>query len=98
MQGGRGTFGPGRIRATIVLGILTVVAAAGAATGSTPTEVVTAPVRFFFPSVGDSEPAAPAVTTSTAPPCEPQASLRQRAAGVLIMGMPSVTQASQSLG
>jgi beta-N-acetylhexosaminidase len=86
---------------TIVLGIFTVLAAAGAATGSTPTnvvsDVVSAPVKWIFPSLGDSTPAAPAVTTSTAPPCEPKATLRQRAAGVLIMGMPSVTQANQPL-
>ena len=95
MQGGRGTYGPGRIRLAIVLGVLTVVAAAGAATGSTPTQVVTAPVRFFFPSFGQ-EHAAP-TTTTTEPACQPQASLRERAARVLIVGMPDVKEATQPL-
>ena len=97
MQGGRGTYGPGRIRLAIALGVFTIVAAAGAATGSTPTQVVTAPVRFFFPSFGDEQVAAPAVTTTTEPPCQPQASLRERAARVLIVGMPDVTEATNPL-
>ena len=96
MQGGRGAYGPGRIRLAIVLGILTVVAAAGAATGSTPKQVVTAPVRFFFPSFGQDQ-VAPAVTTTTEPACQPQASLRERAARVLIVGMPDVTEATDPL-
>ncbi len=82
----------------IVLGVFTVLAAAGAATGSTAGEVVSAPVRFFFPSFGAPEPAAqPAVTTTTEPPCEPKATLRQRAAGVLVVGLPNVTLASAPL-
>lgn len=94
MQGG-GTFGPGRIRLTIVLAVFTVLAAAGAATGSSPTEVVSAPVRFFFPSFGVAAPAP--VTTTTEPPCRPAASLRERAARVLIVGMPDVTEPSDPL-
>ena len=96
MQGGRGAYGPGRIRLAIVLGILTVVAAAGAATGSTPKQVVTAPVRFFFPSFGQ-EQVAPTATSTTEPACQPQASLRERAARVLIVGMPDVTEATNPL-
>ncbi|MDQ3897911.1 MAG: hypothetical protein M3326_11845 [Actinomycetota bacterium] len=87
MQGGWGTFGPGRIRLTVVLAVFTVLAAAGAATGSNPAQVVSAPVRFFFPSLG-AEQAAP--TTTTEPPCQPSASLRERAAAVLIVGLPDV--------
>ncbi len=97
MQGGQGTFGPGRIRVTIVLAVLTVLAAAGAATGSTPGEVVSAPVRFFFPSLGAETVARTAATTTTEPACEPKATLRERAAGVLIVGMPNVTLASHAL-
>ena len=77
------------------LGVLTLVAAAGAAVGSTPRQVVTAPVRFFFPSFGQ-EHVAP-VTTTTEPACQPQASLRERAARVLIVGMPDVTEATHPL-
>ena len=95
MQGGWGTFGPGRIRLTIVLAVFTVLAAAGAATGSSPTQVMSAPVRFFFPSFGVSEPAP--VTTTTEPACQPTASLRERAARVLVVGMPDVTQPSSPL-
>lgn len=80
----------------VVLGLLTLVAAAGAATGSTTRQVVTAPVRFFFPSF-DQPQAAPASTTTTEPPCQPQASLRERAARVLIVGLPDVTEASHPL-
>lgn len=80
----------------LALAVFTALAAAGAAAGSTPREVVSAPVRFFFPTFGDS--AAPAaVTTTTEPPCQPTASLRERAAQVLIVGMPEVTDAGQPL-
>jgi beta-N-acetylhexosaminidase len=96
VQGGRGAFGPGRFRLTVVLAVFTVLAAAGAATGSTPTEVVSAPVRFFFPSFGAPETVA-AVTTTTEPACQPSASLRERAAQVLIVGLPDVKDASQAL-
>jgi beta-N-acetylhexosaminidase len=97
VQGGQGTFGPGRIRLTVVLAVFSVLAAAGAATGSTPTEVVSAPVRFFFPSFGSSETAAAPVPTSTVPACQPSATLRQRAAEVLIVGLPNVTESTQAL-
>jgi beta-N-acetylhexosaminidase len=96
VQAGRGAYGPGRIRLAIGLGVLTVVAAAGAATGSTPRQVVTAPVRFFFPSF-DAQEAAPTSTTTTEPACQPQSSLRERAARVLIVGLPDVTEASHPL-
>ena len=78
-----------------VLGIFTALAAAGAATGSTPRQVVSAPVRFFFPSFGP-EPAAP-VTTTTEPACQPASTLRERAARVLIVGIPDVTTAANPL-
>ncbi|MGI8809622.1 MAG: glycoside hydrolase family 3 N-terminal domain-containing protein [Acidimicrobiales bacterium] len=95
MQGARSTFGPGRTRVMVVLAVFTALAALGAVTGSTPREVVVAPVRFFFPSFGESQSAA--VTTSTVPPCQPAASLRERAARVLIVGMPDVKDAAQPL-
>ncbi len=79
----------------VVLAVFTVLAAAGAATGSSPTEVVSAPVRFFFPSFGGSEPA-PA-TTTTEPTCRPSSSLRERAASVLIVGLPDVKVATDPL-
>jgi beta-N-acetylhexosaminidase len=97
VQGGRGAFGPGRIRVAIALGVFTALAAVGAATGSSPVEVVSAPVRLFFPGFASSEPTADAVPTTTEAPCVPQATLRERAAGVLIVGLPNVTQASQPL-
>ncbi len=98
MQGGRGTFGPGRIRLTIALAVFTVLAAAGAATGSTPVDVVSGPVHFFFPSFGEAQPAvALAAPTTTAAPCQPEATLRERAAEVLIVGLPNVTDGSQAL-
>jgi len=75
--------------------VFTALAAAGAATGSSPTQVVTAPVRFFFPSF--MEESAPAVTTTTTPACQPAATLRERAAQVLIVGMPDVKNASEPL-
>lgn len=96
MQGGRGTFGPGRIRLMGVLAVLTVVAAAGAATGSSPGQVMSAPVRFFFPDFGGPEPVQ-AVTTTTEPPCRPRASLRERAARVLIVGLPEITESTDPL-
>ncbi len=79
----------------VVLVVFTVLAAAGAATGSSPTEVVAAPVRFFFPTFGASEPA-PA-TTTTEPACRPSSSLRERAASVLIVGLPDVKVATDPL-
>ena len=95
MQRGWRGFGPGRIRLIAVLAAFTLLAAAGAATGSTPTKVVSAPVRFFFPSFGASETAA--VTTTTEPACQPAASLRERAAQVLIVGLPDVKDPSDPL-
>ncbi len=95
MQGGSGAFGPGRIRLTIVLAVFTVLAAAGAATGSSPGEVVSAPVRFFFPSFGGGEPAA--APTTTEPACRPNSSLRERAASVLIVGLPDVKVPTEPL-
>jgi len=95
---GRGTFGPGRIRVTIGLVVFGVLAAAGAATGSTPVEVVSAPVKFLFPSLGSSPaPAAEVATTTTVPACEPKSTLRERAAAVLIVGLPNVTSATAPL-
>jgi beta-N-acetylhexosaminidase len=96
VQEGRGAFGPGRIRLMAVLAVLTLLAAAGAATGSSPGDVVAAPVRLFFPSFGAS-PAAPSTTTTTEPACEPQSSTRERAARVLIVGMPDVTDPNNPL-
>ncbi|MDQ3989937.1 MAG: hypothetical protein M3291_12220, partial [Actinomycetota bacterium] len=95
MEGPRSTFGPGRTRVMLVLAAFTILAAAGATTGSSPGEVVSAPVRFFFPSFGDSEVAA--VTSTTAPACRPSATLRERAARVLIVGMPDVKDGSLPL-
>ena len=43
-------YGAGRIRLAASLVAFMLIAAAGAATGSTPRKVITAPVRFFFPS------------------------------------------------
>ena len=96
----RSSFGPGRPRGLLVLAVsaalATAGAATGAATGSSPRQVVEAPVRFFFPSFGLQD-AAPAVTTSTAPACQPSATLRERAAQVLIVGMPDVKDANEPL-
>jgi len=97
VQAGRGASGPGKFRLTVVLAAFTMLAAAGATTGSSPGEVVSAPVRFFFPSFGDAAPVAAGVTTTTERPCQPTASLRERAAQVLIVGMPDVTDAGQPL-
>ena len=94
MQRGTGAFGPGRIRVTIVLAALTLVAAAGAATGSTPRDMVTAPVHFFFPAA----PASPTVeTATTSPACVPSATLHERAAEVLVVGLPNVTKPTDPL-
>jgi beta-N-acetylhexosaminidase len=90
-------YGAGRIRLAAGLVLLMLVASAGAATGSTPRRVMTAPVRFFFPSFDSGEEAAPPTTTTTEPACVPKATLRERAARVLIMGMPDVKDASQAL-
>jgi beta-N-acetylhexosaminidase len=87
----------GRIRLAFILVVLMLVASAGAATGSTPRRVMAAPVRFFFPSLDDDEEEVAATTTTTEPACVPHATLRERAARVLIMGMPDVKEASQPL-
>ena len=79
-----------------VLAVLTVIAAAGAATGSSPGDVVAAPVRLFFPSFGSQQVAA-VTTTTTEPPCQPQSTVRERAARVLIVGMPDVTDPTHPL-
>jgi beta-N-acetylhexosaminidase len=92
-----GMYEAGRIRLAFVLVVMMLVASAGAATGSTPRKVMAAPVKFFLPMFADEEEAAPATTTTTEPPCVPQATLRERAARVLIMGMPDVKDASQPL-
>ena len=89
-------YGRGRIRLGFGLVVFMLIAAAGAATGSTPRRVVTAPVRLFFPNFDSGQQAA-ATTTTTEPACVPQATLRERAARVLIMGMPDVKEASQPL-
>lgn len=94
--GGGARYRPGRARVGMALVGFTLLAAAGAAGGAggaTPKRVVSAPVRFFFPSYGQA--AAP--TTTTAPPCQPATTLHQRAAEVLIVGLPNVTEPSQSL-
>ena len=95
MQEGGG-LGSGRIRLIAVLAVFTVLAAAGAATGSSPAEVVSAPVRFFFPGIGSDEQPEPVVTT-TQPACQPQSSLRERAARVLIVGLPDVKLPTEPL-
>lgn len=95
VQVGR-AYGPGRIRLMAALAVLTLVAAAGAATGSNPREVVSAPVRLFFPGFGAARPVA-VVTTTTEPPCQPSSTLRERAARVLIVGMPEVTDPTDPL-
>jgi beta-N-acetylhexosaminidase len=87
----------GRIRLAFILVVLMLVASAGAATGSTPRKVMAAPVRFFFPSLDDDDQEVAATTSTREPACVPQASLRERAARVLIMGMPDVKDASQPL-
>ncbi|HEX3621148.1 MAG TPA: glycoside hydrolase family 3 N-terminal domain-containing protein [Acidimicrobiales bacterium] len=98
MRSGAGTFSLGRVRVTIVLAVLSVVAAAGAASGSTPARVVSAPARFFFPGTfGDAPAAAQPTTTTTAPPCQPAATLHQRAAEVLMVGLPNVTEPTAPL-
>lgn len=96
MHGRRSSVGPVRARGGVIgiLSVLTVVAAVGAATGADPAQVVSAPVRYFFPS---DRPAAGAVPTTTVPPCRPAASLVERAAGVLIVGLPNVTEPTQPL-
>jgi len=79
----------------VVLVTLGLVAAAGAATGSTPARMVSAPVRFFFPGTFDDSPAeAPKPTVA---PCQPSASLRERAAAILIVGLPDVTDPANPL-
>jgi beta-N-acetylhexosaminidase len=98
VQWGARTLGPGRVRVLAGLAVLTLVAAAGAATGSTPTRVVSAPVRFLFPGTfGDAEPAGAQSPTTTVAPCQPSASLHDRAAEVLVVGLPNVTEPSSPL-
>jgi len=80
----------------VALAVFTVVAAAGAATGTTPARIVSAPVHFFFPTSSADE-GAPSAPTSTVPPCQPSASLHDRAAEVLVVGLPNVTEATQAL-
>ncbi|HVL05324.1 MAG TPA: glycoside hydrolase family 3 N-terminal domain-containing protein [Acidimicrobiales bacterium] len=87
--------GPGRFQVGAGLCLLMLLAAAGATTSETPRKVMAAPVRFFFPSF-DTE-AAPPTTTTTEPACVPQATLRERAARVLIMGMPDIKDAGHPL-
>jgi beta-N-acetylhexosaminidase len=94
VQPGTGTFGTGRIRVTVVLAALAVVAAAGAATGSTPVQMVAAPVHFFFPS---PPPEAPQAAPPTTAPCMPSATLHERAAEVLVVGLPNVTKPTDPL-
>jgi len=86
----------GRARAGAGLVAFTLLAAAGAATGTTPVRLVSAPVRFFFPGDASQAEASPDPTT-TVPACQPGASLRDRAAEVLVVGLPNVTEASQPL-
>lgn len=87
-----------RLRVGAILAAFTLVAAAGAATTETPRKVMTAPVRFLFPGLDRSDDTvAPVATTTTEPACVPKATLHERAARVLIMGMPDVTDASQPL-
>ncbi len=95
---GAGTLSPGRFRVVPVLVVLTLVAAAGAAAGSTPRRMMTAPARFLFPGTfGDVQPAAAKAPASTVPPCQPSASLHQLAAEVLVVGLPNVTDSSSPL-
>ena len=82
----------------LVLAAFTVLAAAGAATGSTRREVVSARVRLFFPTFREPEVVAGTTTTTTTTPvCQPSATLRERAARVLIVGMPDITDGGQPL-
>ena len=92
-----GMYEAGRIRLAFILVVLMLVASAGAATGSTPRKVMAAPVRFFFPMFDPDEKEVATTTTTTEPACVPKATLRERAARVLIMGMPDVKEASQPL-
>jgi beta-N-acetylhexosaminidase len=87
----------GRTKVAAGLVALALVAAAGAAATPASRKVVTAPVRFFFPSGPGNAAPASATTVTTAPACVPQATLRERAARVLIMGMPEVTDAGAPL-
>ncbi len=94
--GGGATYGARRTRFIVVLAAFTVLIAAGAASGAAPTRFISAPVRFFFPAGASNEAGATEVTT-TLPACRPAASLQDRAAEVLVVGLPNVTEASQSL-
>ena len=63
---------------------------------ATPRKVVAAPVRFFFPhSFGNDQHADG--PKPTAPACLPAASLHDRAAEVLVVGLPNVTEPSNPL-
>ena len=93
--GGGARYRPGRARVGLALVMFTLLAAAGAAGGAggaTPKRVVSAPVRFFFPSYNQPE-----TTTTTEPPCRPATTLHERAAQVLIVGLPNVKEPSQPL-
>lgn len=97
VQPGAGTWGPGPFRVVVALILLTLLAAVGAASGTTPRKMVSAPVRFFFPGSFPDETPAPAVAQTTAPPCQPSASLHERAAEVLMVGLPNVTEPTDPL-
>jgi len=98
VQRGLGTsFWPGRFRLVVGLVVFTALAAAGAASGSNPVQVVSAPARFFFPGTFDHSASASATAPVTEPPCQPSASVRDRAAEVLIVGLPNVTDPSDKL-
>jgi len=76
--------------------LLGVLAAAGAAAGAGPVQLVSAPVRFFFPESDQSQlPGVAKPTTTVA--CQPTSSLRDRAAEVLVVGLPNVTASSEPL-
>ena len=78
-----------------MLAVFTALAAAGAATGASPGRFVSAPVRFFFP--GDQPQDAAGATVTTEAACRPMTSLAERAAEVLVVGLPNVTGPSQAL-
>jgi len=69
-----------------MIAVLTVLTAAGAASCATPERTGSGPRRDDLATV-----------TTTVPACRPGASLRERAARVLIVGMPNVTESSQTL-
>jgi len=81
----------------VVLAVLTALVAAVAAAGASPGRFISAPVRFFFPGSAQSQDAASAATPTTVPACRPTTSLAERAAEVLVVGLPNVTEPTQSL-